>query len=213
MSNVEPQVQLARRRTLTAAVLGGLLVGATGCATSPSSRIAAQVRAPQQVWIVVWPGAFRDAGGIGSTPGLAVAGALRVGLPDALRRNGMPVSGYLQLARPLDGLPALSALWSDHQPSLPETSHALVLTAQRLRSGPGTRVEFEAALWDTTSRALAWKAAPSFPLGATKPARAAELMAGDLLRALQRDALVTLAKGYPIDASGAEIDRLWEPLL
>jgi len=80
-----------------------------------------------------------------------------------------------------------------------------------LTNGAARRVEYEAALWDTSSAKLAWKGTPSFLMNQAGRRRTAEgeVLAADLLRAFQRDGLLALSKGYPVDAAGTEIPQEW----
>ena len=187
-----------------------LVAGMVACTTMPSSKLAQQVAPMQRVWVVASLGSFGNSDPVGAVarrPGGEVSAAMRRDFPETLRRNGVPVSGYLEQARALQNVEALEALWAANRAALPATSHVLVLTAQRLRAG---RIEYEAVLWDTASEALVWKGTPSFQTGRSLPRAAeAEVLAGDLLRALQRDELAALPKGYPVDANGVEIPREW----
>jgi hypothetical protein len=205
----------ACRRALIASTLVILVAGLAACTTMPSSRLAQQVAPMQRVWVVASLGSFSgsDPAGAGARrPGGEVSAAMRSDFPETLRRNGVPVSGYLEQARPLQNVEALKALWAEHRAALAPTSHVLVLTAQRLLTdGMARRVEYEAVLWDTSGETLAWKGTPSFLMNRAGRHRTAEgeVLAGDLLRAFQRDGLLALAKGYPVDAAGAEIPQEW----
>jgi hypothetical protein len=135
-------------------------------------------------------------------------------LPEILRKNGVAVSGYKELPRPLRQLDELEQLWAAQHQLHGATSHVLVLTAQRVKTqNHASTIEYEAVLWDTTTRQLAWKGAPQSPLYARNPSAEAETLAGDALRALQRDAVIALAKGYPIGSDDKEIPRQWVPTL
>lgn len=209
---------IARRRALVAATLVMVVAGQAGCTTMPSSKLAQQVAPLQRVWVVASLGSFSGqdpAGVIARRPGGEVSTAMRSDFPETLRRNGVPVSGYLEQTRPLQNVDALKALWADHRARLAPTSHVLVLTAQRLRiDGAARRVEYEAVLWDTASETLAWKGTPTFLMNQAGRRRTAEaeVLAGDLLRAFQRDRLLALAEGHPVDAAGAEIPQEWVAL-
>ena len=203
------------RRALIAATLVLAIAGLAACTTMPSTTLAQQVAPMQRVWVVTSLGSFGGsdpAGADARRPGGEVSAAMRRDVPETLRRNGVPVSGYLEQVRPLQSLEALKALWAKHRAALAPTSHVLVLTAQRLRiDGTARRVEYEAALWDTSSQTLAWKGTPSFLMNQAGRRRSAEgeVLAADLLRAFQRDRLLALSKGYPVDAAGAEIPQEW----
>lgn len=213
MSDAVPQRSSAPRRALTAALLVTLLAGSAACTTSASSKLGPQVAPVRRVWVVASLGSFNALGpaeNAARRTGGDVSVAMRKTLPDIFNRNGLPVSGYLELPRPLPNVAALGALWAANRAALPATSHVLVLTAQRLHSAGAGRIEYEAVLWDTASEALVWKATPSYQTSRSRPrAMEADALAGDLLRALQRDELATLPKGYPVDANGVEIPREW----
>ena len=189
------------------------MIGMAACTTSPSSKLAPQIAPLQRVWVVVSMGSFSslDPGAHAARrPGGEASVAMRTHFPDTLRRNGLAVSGFLELARPLQDVAELRALWNQRKAALPMTSHVLVLTAQRLQAG---RIEYEAVLWDAASETLAWKGAPSFAVGNGRRRTAeGETLAGDLLRAFHRDQLLTLDKEYPVDGEGAEIPRQWVPI-
>lgn len=194
-------------------MLATLLAGPAACTTAASSKLAARVEPVRRVWVVVSLGSFATLGPVENAarrPGGDVSAAMRANLPDTFNRNGVPVSGYLELAHPLANTAALGALWAANRAALPATSHVLVLTAQRLHNVGAGRIEYEAVLWDTASETLAWKAAPSYQTSRSRPRAAeADVLAGDLLRALQRDELATLPQGHPVDANGVEIPREW----
>ena len=200
---------------MIAATLAMLVAGLAACTTMPSSKLAQQVAPMQRVWVVTSLGSFGSqdpSSAAARRPGGEVSAAMRSGFPETLRRNGVPVSGYLEQARPVQNLEALQALWAEHRAALAPTSHVLVLTAQRvLTNGAARRVEYEAALWDTSSETLAWKGTPSFLMNQAGRRRTAEgeVLAADLLRAFQRDGLLALSKGYPVDAAGTEIPQEW----
>lgn len=201
-----------RRRSVTAALLLPLLAAMAACTTTTSSKLTSQIAPVQRVWVVVSLGSFGSfdpALSAARRPGAEVSNTVRATFADTLQRNGLPVSGYVQLAHPLQNVASLSALWAENKGSLAPTSHALVLTAQRLRAG---RVEYEAVLWDTASESLVWKGAPSSLADRARRATEGTVLAGDLLRAFQRDQLLVLPNGHPIDANGAEIPLEWVPI-
>lgn len=206
------------RRALIAASLVTMVAGLAACATMPSNRLAQQVAPLQSVWVVASLGSFSNADPAGAAarrPGGEVSNAMRNDFPETLRRNGVPVSDYLELERPLQSLQALKALWGVQRQGLARTSHVLVLTAQSLRIvGAARRVEYEAVLWDTSSETLVWKGTPSFLTNQSGRRRGAEaeVLGGDLLRAFQRDRLLALSKGYPVDGAGTEIPQEWVAL-
>lgn len=192
-----------------AAVLTGLL----GCTTTPSARLTEHVAPVRSTWVVVYLGSF-SAPISARAPGGAVSQAMETRLPEILRKNGVAVSGYKELARPLRELDELEQLWAAQRQLHGATSHVLVLTAQRVKTqNHASTIEYEAVLWDTTTRRLAWKGAPQSPLYARNPSVEAETLAGDALRALQRDAVIALSKGYPIGSDDKEIPRQWVPML
>lgn len=201
------------RRTVTAATLLAVFGGTAACSTGPSSRLAQGAAPLRCVWVVVSMGSFGSLGPVGldtRRPGGESSLAMRANFPETLRRNGLQVSGYVELTQPLRSIDGLRLLWNEHKATHKTASHALVLTAQRLRPG---RIEYEAVLWDTDTETLVWKAAPSTAIGAVRPRLAeGEALAGDLLRALVRDQFLALANGYPIDARGTEIPREWVPI-
>ncbi|MBW8832789.1 MAG: hypothetical protein JF606_26010 [Burkholderiales bacterium] len=183
------------------------------CTTTPSARLTEHVAPVEAALVVVFLGSF---GGPGSPrastrePGSAVSQAMQVRLPEILQRNGVVVSGYQQLIQPMRQLDELERLWAGQRQLHGTTSHVLVLTAQRMRTyGQAASIEYEAVLWDTAKRQLVWKAAPISPLNGQRPLLEAEMLAGDLLRALQRDAVVALPKGYPVGIDDHEIARQW----
>ena len=140
---------------------------------------------------------------------------MQVRFPETLRRNGVAVSGYRELTKPLMQLDELDRLWTEYRPHDTETSHVLVLTAQRWKNeGQAVYVEYGAVLWDTSARTLAWKGAPRSArnVGFRGAPVQAEVLAGDVLRALHRDAVIALPKGYPLDADASEIPREWVPI-
>ena len=85
------------------------------------------------------------------------------------------------------------------------------MTAQRLKSSQGgaNTLEFEAVLWDTTTRKLVWKGAPTVLVNMRLPLRRAEGLAGEVMVALKRDGLIDLPKGHPIGVDDLEISKPW----
>jgi len=205
---------LAKARASIASViaLSTLVAWLAACTTTPSERLTEHVAPVGAMWVVVSLGSF---GGPGPTlptrePGAAVSKAMQTRLPEILRRNGVVVSGYRELTRPMRQLDELERLWAGQHQLHGTTSHVLVLTAQRMRMyGQTALIEYEAVLWDTTTRELVWKGAPRTPIYGPRPWMEAEVLAGDLLRALQRDAVITLPKGYPVGIDDREIARQW----
>lgn len=205
------------RRSLTSLLLAALLPGLPACTTTASTRLADDAAPVKAVWVVTSLGSFDSAPMVAPGARLAqgVTGqAWRERLPEVLRRNGLAVSGYRQLPRALSQLDELERLWSVERTKQPDTSHVLVITAQRLkmRGGVGT-IEYEAVLWDAATHRLVWKGAPVGPAQGRSPGLDAELLAGDVLRGLDRDRVNPLPKGYPVGLDGAEIPRQWQPLL
>ena len=186
-----------------------------GCATTPSSRLADKVASVRSVWIVVSLGSFDGLSPVvkaARVPGRETSQAMQVRLPETFRRNGVAVSGYRELARPLLQLDELARLWADQRELHGTTSHVLALTAQRLKTqGQALYLEYEAVLWDTATQKLVWKAAPVTALNVFRRSAAsgAELLAGDILRVLHRDAIIALPKGYPEGADGLELPVQW----
>jgi hypothetical protein len=176
----------ARPRIALFVALMSALPWLTACTTMPSARLAEQVAPVRSVWLVVSPGP--------SSGRHLVSQALPSRMPDMLRKNGVAVSGYRELARPLHDVDELERLWADQLPLHAQTSHVLVLTAQRLRTQQyGSTVDYEAVLWETTTRRLVWKGAPKTPLSALDAAAAADRLAADTLQALRRNGLVAPA--------------------
>jgi len=204
-------------RIASIVAFAAVLTGLQGCTTTPSARLTEHVAPVRSVWVVVSLGSFSTPGPIANStraPGGAVSQAMQTRLPEILRKNGVAVSGYKELARPMRQLDELEQLWAGQPQLHGTTSHVLVLTAQRVKTqSNASTIEYEAVLWDTTTRRLAWKGAPQSPLYARNPSVEAETLAGDALRALQRDAVITLAKGYPIGSDDTEIPRHCVPML
>ena len=126
----------------------------------------------------------------------------------------MPVKGYVLLAQPLANVAALDQAWTAEPPP-PGTTHALVLTRQRLDGfGAANYIRYEAVLWDAESRSLVWQAAlaSAANIRGIDAARRDDRLAGDILRGLSRDGLVDLRGQVPRDDSGAEIPATLIPL-
>lgn len=203
----------ARRHLTSLAALVAIAIGLAGCTTSPSSRLTDQVVPLRATWVLVSLGSFSTPGPLYTgrrEPGGSASQAMQERLPQTLSKNGVAVSGYRELARPMRQLDELERLWAEQRALHATTSHVLVLTAQRMKVVQQvTTVEYEAVLWDTRTRQLVWKGTPT-----TAPyALEAELLAGDVLRALHRDGLITLPQGFPVGADDREIPRRWLPLL
>ena len=188
-----------------------------GCASTTSARLAEKIEPLRSVWVAVSLGSFGPAE---VRKGPTRGEGMRARFVPTLQRNGVEVSGYHELARPLNQLGDLEQLWA-RQPALhAATSHVLVLTAQRMISTgpvggiPAQTLEYEAVLWDTVQHRLVWKGAPRSGLNVydRDASLQAEVLAGDILRALQRDGVIALPQGGPIGADGAEIPRQWVPV-
>lgn len=134
-------------------------------------------------------------------------------IPETLQHNGMEVAAYRELPRPLRQLDELDRLWAGQAALHGSATHVLVLTAQRLKTrGLVPSVEYEAVLWEVAGRRLVWKAAPVVTGAQTKFTEGA-VLAGEVLRALQRDGLLKLPKGHPTSLDDRELPQQWQPLL
>jgi hypothetical protein len=186
---------MIHRRLLLASSLAAAL---TGCASpSPSRRLA-----PPTTPII----AVRIYASSGDDAALKGAAAER--FSETLQANGLAVAGFTPLERPLSDLAALERRWFAAAPTTGVT-HALVLTRQTAHTFTTNHVaehylRYEVALWEAQSRRLVWTGLLAANQRPT-PQRRAEAMAGNTLRSLARDGLMSLAGQVPRDKAGLEI--------
>lgn len=179
------------------------LVALSACAQAPSQRLDAPEHPVESVRVYAWGAGDAALGG---------AGAER--FVQTLRRNGLPVAGFVGLDRALPDVAALERAWGGASGSAGAT-HALVLTRQRLDTfGAASYIRYEAVLWNAASRKLVWQStlASLSNLAGESSAQRAEKLAGDALRGLARDGFVALSAPAPRDAAGSDIPPTLVPV-
>lgn len=197
-TSIDLKLMLTQRRLFTIVALAAF----AGCAQAPSQRLTATEHPIEAVHVYAW--------GAGDAA-LAGPGAQRV--VETLKRNGLSVSGFEALSRPLLDLAALERTW-DEASHARRASHALVLTRQRLDTfGSAQYIRYEAVLWSAASRRLVWqsKLASLTNRVGPNPELRAEALAGDTLRGLARDGFIALPVKGPLDATGSEIPATLVP--
>jgi hypothetical protein len=185
----------ARRRRLAFLLLA--FFGA--CAQAPSERLDATSSPVAGVRVFVAEMPETNFAGEGSVP-----------FVQTMQRNGLPVLDVVVLAQAMPDLAALERAWNEARRP-PTATHALVITRQRVETvgalNGGQYVRYEAVLWSAGTRRLVWKGslASLTNLHGQPASKRMERLAGDTLRGLARDGLVTLPSAVPRDAAGAEI--------
>lgn len=183
---------LTWRRLFALAAMAALVA----CAQVPSQRLATTEHRVEGVLVYTW-----------SAGDVALSGSGARGFVQTLQRNGLPVSGFVNLDHALPDLTALERAWEQTAKD-PRTTHALVLTRQHLSTlGAARYIRYEAVLWEAASHQLVWQsrlASLTNELGRSTEQRT-ESLAGAALRGLARDGFITLPQHGPLDAEGAEI--------
>lgn len=203
------------RRELCAMPLLVIVLTFSGCAVVPKSNLLVKGIPPvAQADLAILMGDMPGGTTILPSTTAAYAGPMKAAMfnrfPDILQKNGVAIRSLHSATEPLNELPK--------EPTVVVKGAApyiLVVKATKYVYENGTRgVEFDVDLYQRGSplNRLVWETNVRLGLVETQPNIRAELFANDLLKALDQDGLVTLAKTGPVDMAGKPIEThlIWE---
>jgi len=126
------------------------------------------------------------------------ARAMQTRLPAILERNGVPVSAVDVQAG------AFGQKFLNPRSGIPPSHRLELIAAQHVGGSNANYVQFEAELVDIKANRVVWKGLPQMGVVEKQPLIRTELVARDLLFALNRDGLIKLS-GDPLDLHGNPI--------